>query len=344
MAPDERLVMTTPTPLAETIARADRALNAACLIEDVDRIRVQRRDLFALLACARRCEAMDGVGGTTWRDLLHSWGVAPTGRIHLEVQALLDAASERDALAKRVRELEELLGVEESGLTRAELLAEADRLRAENERLAKGAEVLAAGIRNREQEYLAACAELDERTADLTAAQDRVRELEDSLFAAEHIGDPDGAIQTLARLVHLHGNEAESRAIDALRHVSKEAIRLRGPITDPTQGVDYVVGGIASTEGNPAYHQPAEAIAFKVKPSCIPPDCQHFEQLPSGLWAWIWTDPREQWVEIERLGKEALVIEESDLTRLDAGVLEYVSEPDFLAARALGVRVLGWAK
>lgn len=105
------------TELAETIARVERE-NARLPVGSCP---VSQADLTALLSCARRCEAIDGVDtGVATKCLdklvgqvevmvprmpsLPHWWYAAQRDIYNTLRATIDAASERDALAKRVRE------------------------------------------------------------------------------------------------------------------------------------------------------------------------------------------------------------------------------------------------
>jgi hypothetical protein len=242
--------------LAETIAAVDKVLSFVETCGDDVTAPIKVPYVRLLLACARRCEAMDNAGGTTWRDLLNSWGVAPTGRIHLEVQALLDAAAERDALAKRVGELEELLGVEESGLTRAELLAEADRLmaeldEAESELLAttasaKGLEkALHRFQHGQETEGDYACAPslrqqaiIDELRLEASALREVTRNYSVALTAAEdRVRELEAENQRFReRLPVLTPSEMDRRRDEVLAYDFTTSNKP-GPITAPTQGV-----------------------------------------------------------------------------------------------------------
>jgi hypothetical protein len=133
------------TQLAETIARVKAA--------EPDWTRaVWASDMLVLLACARRCEAIDagGFDHDMFTDLLRrdDNGKAELGPQYIrKLGAIVDAAaeslslrSERDALAKRVEELGRelhqksvLLDHESSGW--AECSAELCRVRDENKRL-----------------------------------------------------------------------------------------------------------------------------------------------------------------------------------------------------------------
>jgi hypothetical protein len=132
-------------------------------------------------------------------------------------------------------------------------------------------------------------------------------------------------------------------ALDAMTEIDLRVEEAMGPITDPAQGVvtvgiDWAVPGSERTVETIIDHT-GTVVSCRERPSCIPADCQHFEQLPSGLWAWVTKDG-------------SLMIEDRGPTEgnwyltpdmaLGADEGPDISSADFLAARALGVRVLGW--
>jgi len=328
--------MTTPTQLAETIARVAHTLES----ENVTHLwEPAFRDAIAtLLSCARRCEAIDGVefeGAIDRLDRASRNAVAgPSGVVAAMVTAAdLECAVElaadrerlqadRDALAKRVGELEadlaSALRISEARAGQRDELSrmhhaqedESTRLRAENERLA---------LLVKETADLGET-EVANVLRRLTAAQDRVRELEEALKTAQ--------------------SELDEWRPDTVND---------GPITDPTQGVGAIPSGATCpnccTMNEYTVPAPQCPTCATKKPSCIPADCQHFEQLPSGLWAWV--DKSHDGSAVVCVDDRGCPVPwylyESGAT--DAYVSTKVPEvADFLAARELGVRVLGWTK
>lgn len=253
--------MTAPTPLAETIARAAKA--GPCMSKHIVGVNVEDRD--TLLACARRCEAIDSAS----HDKPVPWMLATGGMAYYasDIVPYFDAASERDALAKRLQLL--------------------DRVDA----LAK-----------------------------------RVEELEDALSAT-------------VRALHEHGHKQEAstyyRYLPPLGTSNTPV-----PINDPTQGTPME----SSYRDRQAADQ-EERLARAAKPSCVPADCQHYEQLPSGLWAWV---EAPLWYIEDKGNTVPWIFNSNDLGgdykhMYERSIFQAtVSEPDFLAARALGARVLGW--
>lgn len=208
-------MVTTPTPLAETIARVAARLERALTAERAFRlVDVEDDDLTALLACARRCEAIDRADGLVAEIRSHrkQFGWANTAVVFSERWAeVVDAAAERDALAKRVGELEDEERRNEEKLAKwaeeyATVTAEADRLRAENERLAT-----------------------------LTAAQERVRELE-------------AALSSTVRALHEHGHKQEASTF--YRYLPPLGTSKQpDPITDPAQGAGTVKAELLRPSG-----------------------------------------------------------------------------------------------
>lgn len=111
--------MTAPTPLAETIARLERDIDLnRAIIGGRQAVYMQPADLAALLACARRCEAIE-VPKEAWLEQFHRWaksshadGAPDIVLAKSELRRLLDAASERDALAKQAAKTKEELLLE----------------------------------------------------------------------------------------------------------------------------------------------------------------------------------------------------------------------------------------
>jgi hypothetical protein len=365
--------MTTPTTLAETIARLHRDREERRVLRDPYwgpegtpslvageerptewQASIQETDFDLLIACARRCEAIDGVladglsGKAFWSEVEGKLLYAAVDvdayfdsvLCHLLSKAAdaavvsADLRSERDALAKRVGELE---STDFMAYTN-ELAAETARLREENERLqetfesrCEHAHLQAAKA---DSEARSARERLSDRAlevaglrADLTAAQGRVRELEAwQLRATEEIGE--------------------------LRTVVSECASAVGAFSDPMCSLDFmklVPGEVALKLKSLGYVPRAKkvTVAASARPSCIPPDCQHYIELPSGLWAWVNMDRRFVCVEDRVVpGTSWAVLPDENyvyaVRRLGARFRDAVSEPDFLAARALGVRVLGW--
>jgi len=320
--------MTTPTPLAETIARVSqdqaKRLHNWESSGEPDHF-IGDRDLTLLLRCARRCEAIEGITSeliAKARRLarIDSWWRTDIEEFKRILPPLLDAAAERDALAKRVGELEldfanacdkgrRLLASNDSFMASSEAAnLVADKAEAESTRLRTELAELRLCHDEWKSEAGERHEELRKALAERNAAQDRVGELE----------------RELGLLV---GKESDAWA------------RAEGPITDPTQGTPWDFGG------SPDLQDDIDRV--ESRPACIPADCQHFEQLPSGLWAWAKDDT--VYIEDRNMPDEPWFIQSHWPTRDDAflGVpraKRAISEPDFLAARALGVRVLGWAK
>jgi hypothetical protein len=202
--------------------------------------------------------------------------------------------SERDALAKRVRELE---STDFMAYTN-ELVAEADRLRAENERLAKSVETWKGDAEHYRAERLRSDQEIDRLTPALTAAQDRVRELQTELDLYKQGQVYTGWREAQKRVRELEEAGQELRDVTreaewprACRAWDRAAKKATGPITDPTQGVgtvgiDWAVPGSERTMETIIDHTGA-VVSCRERPSLIPADCQHYIQLPSGLWAWV---------------------------------------------------------
>jgi DNA repair exonuclease SbcCD ATPase subunit len=408
-------------PLAETIARLD-ALVSGPHYDHRQVGMMLAPHLSELRDCARRCEAIDGVESRLddLRAMADSGMSVIPGSIVLNLIDLYeDAAAERDALAKRVGELEYVAGYQadleairktldacdaphdcEEGVslepTRIRLMAaEADRLRAENERLAALNSVV-------EEQSAHVNGLIVDMRATLTAAQDRVKELEplaklqwDVARALGMMHEPDNAAEWPASVEQLLGGvaalkeraekaeknyrfmveraadekldgyrELGQRAADAENQrdniqralaAAQERVReLEAQLSDRRDPLLHELAELRDRvqsviERGPRFTDgPMESAADSVveelravldkgeRPSCIPADCQHYEQLPSGLWAWVEGDV----VRIEcRTGECTSWL----LTKRHKNKFR-VSEPDFLAARALGVRVLGWAK
>jgi hypothetical protein len=283
--------MTTPTPLAETIARVEQQLALEPPV--VSCVVLHRDDTMALLSCARRVVAMEGVADSeviahirasvSERDEVGTW---KSPEFRAGMHALLDAASEHAVLAKRVEELE---GTDFIAYTN-ELVAEADRLRAENERLANIANARQHDINS------AAVARLE---LALTAAQDRVRELQTELDLYKQ-----GQAYTGWREAQKRARELEETGQE-LRDVTREAEwpracrawdrakKATGPITDPTQWAGTVGRHFVSTrELDHMEIAVADAEGLLDVGSCIPPDCQHYIELPSGAGVEVMIDWR----------------------------------------------------
>jgi hypothetical protein len=259
--------------------------------------------------------------------------------------------SERDALAKRVRELEATDFIAYTN----ELVAEADRLRAENERLAKSVETWKGDAEHYRAERLRSDQEIDRLTPALTAAQDRVRELQTELDLYKQGQVYTGWREAQKRVRELEEAGQELRDVTreaewprACRAWDRAAKKATGPITDPTQGVgtvgiDWAVPGSERTMETIIDHTGA-VVSCRERPSLIPADCQHYIQLPSGLWAWV----ENYGVHIQRIDYPAEAPEHrrqwSIYSQFTWAMCDVpgLTHADFLAARALGVRALGW--
>jgi hypothetical protein len=368
-----------------------------------------------LLACARRCEASDKSFRSDRafelieaidvyvddREVTPDWYVH-VGQLTIELRAvariLLDnaikAESERDALAKRVGELEATnerlsLSSHEAIVIAKDCRAESTRLRTEldaAQRREIAAHNAAGGLTRRCEDAerrvrstatnreLDAIHELDaakttntrlraenERLARrdghlcdlvhahekaLTAAQERVRELEAERAKVQAAAQSmfDGNAESAQKHAKSHRGQAAASARDVARYILEQF----APITTPTQGVGTLA---QQTEGAFIREQlrtgrkPNGEPLDPPRPSCIPADCQHYIELPGGLWAWV--EGEEVFVRYDSVNDFTIASGSCTFEVFRMGFAPYpgierVTEPDFLAARALGVRVLGW--
>jgi hypothetical protein len=297
--------MTTPAKLAETIARL-----RSCTVNVSQPDGIRYDDLMTAIRCTERCDAIDSLCSSDldqardWADILK--GDVPQGLFAAVIDGAAESQSlrsERDALAKRVRELE---STDFMAYTN-ELVAESARLRAENERVRADNRMLLAKV--------------DDATERAEDAQDRVRELEDTLAIVRH---------NEARLTEV--SMCRSRLL--AEHGIKEPLY---PVTGNQPG---------NEEDAVTLRKMAASIRDMNRPACIPADCQHYIQLPSGLWAWV----ENYGVHIQRIDYPAEAPEHrrqwSIYSQFTWAMCDVpgITHADFLAARALGVRVLGWAK